>query len=648
MTPRRSSRARTSQPSPALPQHTNSSSSSLNSLTRERSTRSNHKNNSPHESTGHRSQSIDDTEGGSKDLPHTRQRQRAHDDDDDPPREEDEDEIDDEEEEVTRCLCGQQDYPGLPASRREALGRGTIKLESGQVPTDPSDPLSEEIGSMFIQCDLCKVWQHGGCVGIMDEATSPDEYFCEECRKDLHQIKDEPDGQRSSTYLPVAPEPVPPPPPPAPVPAPAPAAPEVPEVPGVPVGPVGSTVAPSPGPSSRASSRDISRRSKDPKSRASESAAAHAKRRSTMNSRDAAYDEEELIRRAIEESKAETKSNADEADTHLGKRSRSDSVTSRERAKRPRTASPSPSAISRHSNIASHPPSDDETKPKPPVNGTRRQRTASRGQLEKEPANEPDEGETDAPEAANRRKERSSRRKGDESEHEIGSPTKTAPPEPEPSQASPNTPTPQEPTPVRPSTRKSGRPPARRGRVGRNQYTKDRDTNGNGDSGYMANSPRRGQSHEIGGESPRVGYSGANGAHINGGESGRPSKPRHMHPQRTTMNEMKRRVAAILEFISRMQVEMAVASENSSTPTGNGDRAQGLLLKSMVDQIDSAMPSTRSDGGESGPATTDGGYGESSTNHEKDFKDLSSVEMMDVLTRHLLKWQQEYGKFGER
>lgn len=46
-----------------------------------------------------------------------------------------------------------------------------------------------------------------------------------------------------------------------------------------------------------------------------------------MNSRDAAYDEEELIRRAIEESKAETKSNADETDTQLGKRSRSDSVT---------------------------------------------------------------------------------------------------------------------------------------------------------------------------------------------------------------------------------------------------------------------------------------------------------------------------------
>lgn len=230
-----------------------------------------------------------------------------------------------------------------------------------------------------------------------------------------------------------------------------------------------------------------------------------------------------------------------------------------------------------------------------------------------------------------------------ESEHEAGSPTKTAPPEPEPTQTSPNTPTQLEPTPVRPSTRKSGRPPARRGRVGRNQYTKDRDVNGTG-----TESPRRGQSHDIGADSPRVGYSGINGTHINGGDTGRPSKPRHMHPQRTTMNEMKRRVAGILEFISRMQVEMAVASENSSssTPRSNGDRAQGLLLKSMVDQIDNAMASTNGEGGESAVPTTDGD-GESA-GLEKDFKDLSSMEMMDVLTRHLLKWQQEYGKFGER
>lgn len=102
----------------------------------------------------------------------------------------------DEEEEITRCLCGQQDYPGLPPSRREAvmLSREAVKPEGELPPPDSSELLSDEIGSMFIQCDLCKVWQHGGCVGIMDEETSPDEYFCEECRKDLHTIRGEPNG----------------------------------------------------------------------------------------------------------------------------------------------------------------------------------------------------------------------------------------------------------------------------------------------------------------------------------------------------------------------------------------------------------------------------------------------------------------------
>lgn len=44
-----------------------------------------------------------------------------------------------------------------------------------------------------------------------------------------------------------------------------------------------------------------------------------------MNSRDAAYDEEELIRRAIEESKEDTKSLPDDTSSRRGKRSRSES-----------------------------------------------------------------------------------------------------------------------------------------------------------------------------------------------------------------------------------------------------------------------------------------------------------------------------------
>jgi hypothetical protein len=44
-----------------------------------------------------------------------------------------------------------------------------------------------------------------------------------------------------------------------------------------------------------------------------------------MNSRDAAYDEEALLRRAIEESKEETKSVLGDPAPRKGKRSRSDS-----------------------------------------------------------------------------------------------------------------------------------------------------------------------------------------------------------------------------------------------------------------------------------------------------------------------------------
>jgi hypothetical protein len=112
------------------------------------------------------------------------------------------------------------------------------------------------------------------------------------------------------------------------------------------------------------------------------------------------------------------------------------------------------------------------------------------------------------------------------------------------------------------------------------------------------------------------------------------------------MNEMKRRVAGILEFISRMQVEMAVAGE-TVTPPGNGDQPNGSLAKATMDQIETALLSNTNEV-ESGTSSVDSETASGQASKEKEFKDLSSVEMMDVLTRHLLKWQQEYGKFGER
>ena len=120
--------------------------------------------------------------------PQTRRRKRGQKSDNEPGGREAA-EVEDElieEEEVTRCVCGQLEYPGPPVE----IGESQKAKEGGsQVAGGGSGAHADDGGSLFIQCDICKVWQHGGCVGIMNEATSPEEYFCEQCRKDLHQLK---------------------------------------------------------------------------------------------------------------------------------------------------------------------------------------------------------------------------------------------------------------------------------------------------------------------------------------------------------------------------------------------------------------------------------------------------------------------------
>ena len=89
-----------------------------------------------------------------------------------------------EEEEITRCICGQQDYPGPPLSEasREA------------------DAQSEDAGGLFISCDGCNVWQHGGCVGIFEESKVPDKYYCEDCRPKLHELHTDANGYVAQTF----------------------------------------------------------------------------------------------------------------------------------------------------------------------------------------------------------------------------------------------------------------------------------------------------------------------------------------------------------------------------------------------------------------------------------------------------------------
>lgn len=178
LSPRRSSRsARTSQPGSVQQQHTQSSASSVSSGRPDRNARSHQKIPSPRSSAPARSPSLEDPEGGSE-KPQTRRTRSNQEDRKDETTAIVDDELDDEgEEEVTRCICGNQEYPGLPVATPESSKKNDQNSSAG----------SEDSTGWFIQCDTCKVWQHGGCVGIMDESTSPDEYYCEQCRKDLHK-----------------------------------------------------------------------------------------------------------------------------------------------------------------------------------------------------------------------------------------------------------------------------------------------------------------------------------------------------------------------------------------------------------------------------------------------------------------------------
>ena len=63
-----------------------------------------------------------------------------------------------------RCPCGSKE--ALPHAQ---------KLQEGQ--------------QDWVACDICNVWQHSICVGLLEdlEKNMPEKYFCEECKPELHK-----------------------------------------------------------------------------------------------------------------------------------------------------------------------------------------------------------------------------------------------------------------------------------------------------------------------------------------------------------------------------------------------------------------------------------------------------------------------------
>ena len=163
-------------------------------------------------------------------------------------------------------------------------------------------------------------------------------------------------------------------------------------------------------------------------------------------------------------------------------------------------------------------------------------------------------------------------------------------------------------------------------------------------------SPSGGGSASINGAGPGPGGGSANGLlGLGGGEISRPSRPKHMNPNRTSMNEMKKRVAAILEFVNRAEEEGRkrgnTVSSTSSSSAG-GPSSSGSGNGSALTLVSSAG----SDEGGSAPAPAVGTVSAEPEKEpgekEPDFGALDAGEMLRILKARLVRWEGEYGGYG--
>lgn len=87
------------------------------------------------------------------------------------------DPVEEEEEQgITRCVCGSSGA----LSKRTFLF-ASCSCRPCSVEDDP------DAGEFMVQCETCKVWQHGLCMGYQsEEQVHDDDYYCEICRPELH------------------------------------------------------------------------------------------------------------------------------------------------------------------------------------------------------------------------------------------------------------------------------------------------------------------------------------------------------------------------------------------------------------------------------------------------------------------------------
>lgn len=161
---------------------------------------------------------------------------------------------------------------------------------------------------------------------------------------------------------------------------------------------------------------------------------------------------------------------------------------------------------------------------------------------------------------------------------------------------------------------------------GRNQYTKDRDH-------LNEETPVRSMSREIGREKEDSHSRSHEASHKHN------SKSKGGMNSKITMTDLKRRANNLMEFITRTQLDLAnePLSEKNSPRQGASEDATGEH-HAQVNGVNGAN-GTLQLGGDSRLTATNGGGVVPPT---KEFKELTCVEMMDVLSRDLVKWQREF------
>ena len=129
---------------------------------------------------------------------------------------------------------------------------------------------------------------------------------------------------------------------------------------------------------------------------------------------------------------------------------------------------------------------------------------------------------------------------------------------------------------------------------------------------------------------------GAQGSEI------RPSRPKHMNPNRTSMNEMKKRVAAILEFVSRAEDE----GERHRPPSGSVGSSGASFKSGEEGNGGGGGGGGRSGTGEDGKGIENGLEALANVKLEADFGAMDSGEMLRTLKARLASWEDEYGRYG--